>query len=176
MKLVYIYGPPATGKLTVANELANLTQLKVFHNHSTVDLIKPILEFGTKSFFELSTKLRLEIFEAAAKENIPGLIFTSCYSYPEDNGVIRKIIGIVKKHEGEVLFVHLYADINELKKRVREPSRRKHGKVKTVEGLKNSLDKWDVFTPIPFVKSLQIDNTNLTSKEVAIKIKNHYKL
>ena len=32
MKLVFIYGPPAVGKLTVAKELAALTGFKVFHN------------------------------------------------------------------------------------------------------------------------------------------------
>ena len=176
MKFVYIYGPPATGKLTVANELSKLTKLKVFHNHLTVDLIKPFFEFGSKSFFELSTNLRLDIFESAAKENILGLVFTSCYSYPEDNGMIKKIISRIEKHGGEIYFVHLYADIAELQKRVAGDSRRNYGKVKTIEGLENSLNKWDMFTPIPFVESLQIDNTNLTPKEVAIKIKNHYKL
>lgn len=176
MKFIYIYGPPATGKLTVANELSKLTNLKVFHNHLTVDLIKPFFEFGSKSFFELSTKLRLDIFESAAKDNILGLIFTSCYSYPEDNDMIKKIISRIEKHGGEIHFVHLYADINELKKRVEGDSRKNYGKVKTIEGLENSLNKWNMFTPIPFVESLKIDNTNLTSKEVAKRIKSQYKL
>jgi len=35
MKLVFIYGPPAVGKLTVANALAKVTGFKVFHNHLT---------------------------------------------------------------------------------------------------------------------------------------------
>jgi shikimate kinase len=176
MHLIYIYGPPATGKLTVANELANLIDLKVFHNHLTVDLIKPFFEFGSKSFFELSTSLRLKIFESASKENIPGLIFTSCYSYPEDNRMVKKIINRVEKYSGKIFFVHLYANIDELKKRVKEPSRKNYSKVKTEDGLQNALEKWDMFTPIPFVESLQIDNTNLTPKEVAMRIKNYYKL
>jgi len=175
MKFIYIYGPPATGKLTVANELSSITQFKVFHNHLTVDLIKPFLDFGTKGFFELSTKLRLDIFESLAKENIPGIIFTSCYSYPEDNEMIKKITSIIEKNGGEIFFIHLYAEIEELKKRVKGSSRKNYGKVKTVEGLENSLTKWDMFTSIPFVESLKIDNSNLTQKEVAIKIKDYYK-
>ena len=176
MKLIYLYGPPAVGKLTVANELSQITGLQVFHNHLTVDLIKPFFEFGTKEFFELSTRLRLEIFEAASKAHINGLIFTSCYSYPEDNDMIHEILSRINKHNGEVLFVRLYASIEELKIRVTSDSRKKFGKVKTSEGLENSLDKWDMFTSIPFVETLEIDNTNLTPQEVAIKIKDYYKL
>lgn len=170
MKFVYIYGPPASGKLTVANELSPITNLKVFHNHLTIDLIKPYFEFGTKSFFELSANLRLNIFESAAKENILGLIFTSCYSYPEDNRTVRKIIQRIEKHGGQCFFVHLFADIDALEKRVIEGSRKNYGKVKSKEDLKKSLSKWEMFTPIPFVESLQIDNTNLSVKEVAAKI------
>ncbi len=36
MRLVFIYGPPGVGKLTVARELAALTGFKLFHNHLTV--------------------------------------------------------------------------------------------------------------------------------------------
>ena len=61
MKLVIIYGPPATGKLTVANELAKITKFKIFHNHLTVDLLNSLLEFGTDSYFNFSDKIRLEL-------------------------------------------------------------------------------------------------------------------
>jgi len=53
MRLIFIYGPPATGKLTVAKELAKLTKYKIFHNHLTVDLIGSVLKFGTKTFLTL---------------------------------------------------------------------------------------------------------------------------
>ena len=34
MKLVIIFGPHAVGKMTVGQELAKITDLKLFHNHS----------------------------------------------------------------------------------------------------------------------------------------------
>jgi hypothetical protein len=37
VKLVVLYGLPATGKLMVARELSRLTGLRLFHNHLTVD-------------------------------------------------------------------------------------------------------------------------------------------
>jgi broad-specificity NMP kinase len=56
MKLIFIYGAPAVGKLTVANEIARQTNFKVFHNHLSIDCIEPIFDFGTASFFNLRAR------------------------------------------------------------------------------------------------------------------------
>ena len=175
MNLIFIYGPPATGKLTVAKELSKLTEYKVFHNHLTVDLVTSILDFGSKDFFKASGKLRLQMFELAAKNNI-NLIFTFCYAHPTDKAFIKKIINIIKKHKGKVKFVQLYCDKKELYKRVKDTSRKNFEKLKTIKGLKGTLKEWDLFTKIPFVKNLVIDNTNIKPKKAALMIKKHYKL
>ena len=39
MRLVFIHGPAARGKLTVAKELARLIDFRLFHNHLTVDFV-----------------------------------------------------------------------------------------------------------------------------------------
>jgi shikimate kinase len=44
MKLVFIFGNSAVGKMTVGQELAKITELKLFRNHMTIE---PVLEiFG----------------------------------------------------------------------------------------------------------------------------------
>jgi hypothetical protein len=43
MNLLYLYGPPATGKLTVAKDVSALTGYHLFHNHLTLDLAREIL-------------------------------------------------------------------------------------------------------------------------------------
>lgn len=43
MKFVLIFGPQAVGKMTVGQELAKITGLKLFHNHMTIDLVNPFL-------------------------------------------------------------------------------------------------------------------------------------
>lgn len=51
MNMIFIYGPPAVGKLTVAEELAKITGYKLFHNHLTQDLAREIYpEFGPQRF------------------------------------------------------------------------------------------------------------------------------
>ncbi|MED3553043.1 hypothetical protein P4449_21750 [Cytobacillus praedii] len=38
MKFVLIFGPQAVGKMTVGQELEKITELKLFHNHMTIEL------------------------------------------------------------------------------------------------------------------------------------------
>ena len=37
--LVIIIGPHAVGKMTVGQELARITDLRLFHNHMSIELI-----------------------------------------------------------------------------------------------------------------------------------------
>ena len=58
MKLVFLFGNAAVGKMTVGQELMKITDLRLFHNHMTIE---PVLEvFGT---FDSHVILRLrEVF------------------------------------------------------------------------------------------------------------------
>jgi shikimate kinase len=55
MKLVILFGPPAVGKMTVGQELAKATGLKLFHYHVTIELVLNFFEFGTKEFSRLNS-------------------------------------------------------------------------------------------------------------------------
>ncbi len=176
MQLIVIYGPPATGKLTVAQELSKITGYGIFHNHLTWDIISPFVKFGSEEQYGLNTKLRCDIIQEISRIGAKGMIFTFCYAPPVDNKFIKQIMEIIKKEKGEILFVHLYCHKSELQKRVKEESRKKFKKVMSKKVLNYSLKKWDFFTSIPFVESYRIDNTKVSPKKVALMIKEHYKL
>lgn len=53
MKLLFHYGPPAVGILTVAREVAALTGYRLFHDHLTVNLALAVFDFGTPGFIAL---------------------------------------------------------------------------------------------------------------------------
>lgn len=53
MKLIFLYGPPAAGKLTIARALAVITGFAVFHNHLVVDAVESIFPFGSERFTRL---------------------------------------------------------------------------------------------------------------------------
>jgi shikimate kinase len=59
MKLIIIYGPEATGKLTIAKELAKATGFRLFHNHVSVDVAKTFFDFGMAEFGELVWDVRI---------------------------------------------------------------------------------------------------------------------
>lgn len=76
MKFVLIFGPQAVGKMTVGEELEKITELILFHNHMTIDLVARFFRYGTEEGKRLVNLFRQEIFEAVAKSDLPGLIFT----------------------------------------------------------------------------------------------------
>lgn len=175
MKLLFIYGSPAVGKLTVANEIARLTNFKVFHNHLSIDCIRPIFDYGTPSFIKLIEIIRIETVAEAARVG-QNLIYTFCYAKGFDDAHVEKIVAAVESNGGEVCFVLLKADRAELDKRVTEDSRKRIGKAKTVEMMSFFHETYDLFSPVPERESLIIDNTNIPAHTAALQIIEHFQL
>jgi cytidylate kinase len=75
MDLIFIHGPAAAGKLTVAGELAQLTGVRLFHNHLTVDAVTAVFDFGNEPFIMLREHIWLSVFREAAQRQV-SLIFT----------------------------------------------------------------------------------------------------
>src|SRR5262245_4574448 len=117
MRLVFLYGPPAAGKLTIGRELAALTGYRLFHNHLTVDLARELFDFGSEQFQRLVDDLRLRVFAAAAQSDIPGLIFTFVYGGPDEN-FIRQTMRVMVAAGAEVCFVQVVCPPEELLNRV----------------------------------------------------------
>lgn len=176
MKLVFIYGPAAVGKLTVAEALADRTGFKVFHNHLTVDVAKALFEWGSSEYITFVRRLRLSVFEFAAQAGLPGLIFTFFYTPPQSDAFVQMVLEAAQETGFEVLFVQLIADLDALERRVLEPSRREHGKPNDVQTLQQMYADTDVFAPIPFVPSLRINNTKQSPHTVAETILMHFNL
>ena len=80
MKLVFLIGNGAVGKMTVGQELMKLTGLRLFHNHMTIE---PVIEvFGYYNGTVVS-KMRKIIFEEFAKSDNYGMIFTLWLTFPD---------------------------------------------------------------------------------------------
>jgi hypothetical protein len=69
MKLVIIFGPQAVGKMTVGHELEKVSDLKLFHNHMTIELVQPFFNYGTAEGKRLVKLFRNEIFKDVANSN-----------------------------------------------------------------------------------------------------------
>ena len=105
MNLIFLYGMPGVGKLTVARELSNLTGFKVFHNHLTVDLVTSLFEFGSQPFINLREKIWLETFSQALKAKFSGLIFTFAPERTVTNDFPNKVRDLFEQNGGKVFFV-----------------------------------------------------------------------
>lgn len=133
MKLIFLYGMPASGKLTVAQELTAITGYKVFHNHLVVDLLLNVFEFGSPEFVRLREEMWLSIFDQASRSNLPGLIFTFNPEITVRPAFISNAIKTVHDAGGEVEFVELTAPVDELKRRMGSLSRLQFKKLSSVE-------------------------------------------
>lgn len=176
MKLIVIYGPPAVGKLTVAKELSKITGYKILHNHLVIDMVESVLGRDTKKFWELIDSYRLNLVDAAGHEKVDGIILTSVNIKGKDDEFIKNLIRISDKHSGKSHFVRLRCDLVHIKNRLKEPSRKEHGKLTDETIFDEFTSKHDVFSNIGFVESLEIDNTKISPQETARKIKEHYNL
>ena len=176
MKLILIYGPPAVGKLTVAEALAAQTGLKLFHNHMSVDLVTSIFERSSPAFSRLLLQIRSAVFEEAARAEIEGIIFTMVYSDGRV-GMIDHFGETIKRHGGELCLVHLYCEQGILEERVACEGRKQYGKITTVELLNETLNKLTApFATVPGHHSLSIDTGDVFPWEAARQIIAHYKL
>ena len=169
MKLIFIYGPPAVGKLTIAQAISETTGYPLLHNHLTVDLLIKILPFGSPEFHTALEKIRLDIIEAAAQASVPGLIMTFVYEKGVDDQFIQKLLQTVTNNNGEIRFIQLTASLETLKARVANESRLNHRKLNSVEKLEKALAQSDLISSIDFVQNEIIDTTNITETEVISK-------
>ena len=132
MKLVFLHGAPAVGKLTVARELAALTDARLFHNHLTVDLVSSLFPFGSEPFILLREQIWLAAFAEAARNGV-SLIFTFNPERTVRERFIQDARDVVEAAGGQVVFVELTCAEAELERRLEDASRKEFDKLVSVE-------------------------------------------
>lgn len=146
--LVYLYGPPAAGKLTIAEHLARRTGARLFHNHLTVNALTPVFEFRSPPFNEVLHRVRLDVFATAAGAGVD-VIFTNNSAWGGPDGRTRfsafaaEVEAAVEQQGGRVRFVQVVAADRELEARVADDSRRAHGKLVDPVRLRELLAEHD---------------------------------
>lgn len=163
--MILIYGPPAAGKLTVANTLSARTGAKVFHNHLTIDCTKPVFEFGTPAFWDINHRLRCEIIAAATRSGVE-LIHTFVYEKGPDDEYFRHLIAAAEENSGKVDLVMLVCRDDVRRERITAESRVKLRKLTDPESV-GAPGRPDLFSPFPDRESLVIDTSDIEPDETA---------
>ena len=119
MKFIIITGPQAVGKMTVGQELVKITNLKLLHNHMTIEVLTKIFDYSRDSFRKLNEEFRMQIFKEFAKSEEEGIIFTTTWDFDdkEEWNRIYKYIQIFKDNNAEIYIVELEANLEERLKR-----------------------------------------------------------
>jgi hypothetical protein len=185
MKFILIFGPQAVGKMTVGHELTKITDLKLFHNHMSIELFHPFFGFGSETW-RLANLLRREFFESFANSNQYGLIFTYVWGFDlqGDWDFVKQTCDIFESKGAEIYFVELEADMDERLIRNKTPFRLDQKPTKrNIEqseiGLLKTMEKHRLNSnPGEILREnyLRINNTNLSAEEVASIIKGKFKL
>lgn len=179
---IFLYGPIATGKLTVAEILEKKLGYTLTHNHAITDLVDSIFPRGTSENGTVKEYLRNYLTEKAIKAKL-NLITTYAYAhdfiYPSGTTEEQFVQGLskkVKKLGGKFLAIHLKAEKKELLKRVDKSSRKKFGKLRDKKIMRELLETKDWHTSPRLKNNFVIDNTNLSAQKTADIIIKHFKI
>lgn len=175
MKLIIIHGAPAAGKLTIANEVGRLTGFKVFHNHLTIDCVKPVFEFGSPGFWRIIAKLRVETIAEAAREGID-IIHTFCYAKGADDEHFADLIAAAEDNGGEVHTVLLLCNDEVRRRRIANESRVKIGKLTDPDSVTRSRELRDLESPLQGRDTLVIDTSGISPEIAAERIIEYFGL
>lgn len=169
-KLVFLFGPPAVGKLTIARELAARTGLALFHNHLVVDTLLAVFPFGSEPFVRLREQFWLAVLADAARDGV-SLIFTFAPEptvAPDFPARARAIFG--SNGGGAVHFVRLEVSPEVQEARLGAEDRTRFGKLTSLDVLRQIRAGHEASMAAMPAPEIVIDTGSLAPNESAIRI------
>lgn len=181
MKLLFLIGDAAVGKMTIGQELMKITDLRLFHNHMTIE---PVLEiFGAFNGNVIREMRELIFREFAASDNY-GMIFTYMWAFDckSDWDYIEHVKDIFRPYGTEFYYAELIAPQEIRLQRNKTENRLKHKASKrdletSEQRLLNDDKNYRCVSfdgEIPFENYIRIDNSELSAAEAAKVIKERF--
>ncbi len=174
MKLLFMIGSGAVGKMTVGQELMKRTKLRLFHNHMSIELV---LEVLGKYDAQAIKDVREVIFRNFAASDNYGLIFTFMWAFDmqEDWDYIEHVKEIFAPYGTEFYCVELIASQEaRLARNVTENRLKNKASKRDIEvsnrRLIGSDDHYRLVSregEIPFENYLRLDNTEISAERAA---------
>lgn len=183
MKLLFLIGNAAVGKMTVGQELMKITGLRLFHNHMTIE---PVIEIFGGFYPDAIKRLREVIFEEFAKTDNYGMIFTYMWAFDQqsDWDYVEHVRSIFAPYDTEFYYVELVASQqarlarnateNRLKNKASKRDIELSNQRLLNDDANNRLESLE--GEIPFENYMKIDNTELAPDVVAKMIKDRFAL
>lgn len=169
MQLVFLFGVPASGKLTIGRLVAERTGMPLFHNHLVVDAVAAVFPFGSEEFIRLRESFWLQTITTAAQIK-SSLIFTFAPEPTVATDFPARVSQMVKEAGGDVLYVALELTDREQDARLVAADRAAFGKMRSLDLLSNlrpGIAACMAAMPEP---ALRIDTGSRTPAEAADEI------
>ncbi|MGN1020459.1 MAG: AAA family ATPase [Aristaeellaceae bacterium] len=183
MKLVFIFGSGAVGKMTVGQELMKLTGLRLFHNHMAIEPVLAVFGGFNPRAVE---RIREAIFEEFAASGQKGMIFTFMFAFDQqaDWDYVAHVQEIFRPYGTEFFYVELIAPQEVRLARSATENRLAHKASKQdVDAARSRLVQEDahyrlVSLPgeIPWDNYLRIENEHIPAAEAARMIRDRFGL
>jgi hypothetical protein len=132
VQCVFLYGPVASGKLTVATALRDRSGLPLFHNHLAVDAALALFPFGSPEVVRLRELIWLAVFREAAAAG-RSFIFTFSPESTVPPSFIEKAVSVIEGAGGRMLFVALTCAEEVIESRIEAASRAAYRKLISLE-------------------------------------------
>ena len=183
LKLVFLIGNAAVGKMTVGQELMKITDLRLFHNHMTIE---PVIEIFGYYHGKAISKMRESIFEEFAASENYGLIFTYMWAFDQESDwdYVDHVTNIFRKNGANVYYVELVASQQiRLQRNITENRLKNKASKQDIESSNQRLINDDKNYrcvsndgEVPYENYIKIDNSNLSAQNVAQIIKERLNL
>lgn len=183
MKLVIIFGSIAAGKMTVGQELAKITELKLFHNHMTIE---PVIDIFGYYDGKTISRLRQVYFEEFSKSENYEMIFTYVWAFDHqgDWDYIKYVSDLFQEQGAEVYYVELVSSQEiRLQRNATENRLNNKPSKRNLDFARNDLINTDKKYrtvsndgEITFPNYIKIDNSELSADVVAKIIKDRFDL
>lgn len=176
MQFLLIFGPPAVGKMAVGMALEEATGIRLFHNHLSIEPVLRFFPFGSAAFRRLVDGFRTNLFQEAARSELPGLAFTYVWDLDSDadNAFVAATCRIFEQAGAEITLVELVAtlEVRLLRNRSEQRLREKPSKRDVLQSEQNLLNlekhRLNSAGTLPLgYRHLVIDNSHASPKEVA---------
>lgn len=181
---VFIIGAPASGKMTIGQELSKLTGATLFFNHQPIDFALEIYQDFTEEMWEFVRGINFSFLGTSAR-NQRSVILTGVIDFSNQYQLmyLKDIQDMLNEYHQQILFVELETSLEERLRRNRTENRLKYKPLKRyVEVSEREILETDKTNQLNSQKLpsalhhyLKIDNTNLSAEEVAKQIQEKMK-
>ena len=175
MKLLFIHGAPAAGKLTTARAVLGLVNGRLFDNHVAIDVARTVVDFGAAGFWDLVQAVRMSVLGAAAAGNVPLLVTTFVYVEPHDLATFEQFEATVHQHGGQLLPVFLHCSTAEIVRRISNDDRVARKKMASEPSVRDFMARHRVCA-VPRPTCLELDSATNTAEANAAQIVRHFHL